>query len=624
MFRNVSRKSAAFFSALALSIFLFSVPQLSHAAKADIEGMKKSAAEYTAAGNLTEAIKIYNKILRSSPADIEAHKRVAELYMWNDRAKEAIPHYEEILKAEPDNLEIRKNLANVYSWNNMGEKAIEEWKVIHKMEPDNLEIMTKLANNYMWTSQPKEAEEMFRKILELEPDNLEIRKNLANVYSWNGMEKKAIEEWKVIHKMEPDNLEIMINLANNYMWTSRPKEAEEMFNKILKKDPENVRAKTALADLYTYSSRPEKAIALYKQVVNQAKTIEEQKNIYNRMAENYYNTGSYDDAREFYRKLLDVAPGDPVARRQLDNINRLVGPGVFGQFDFYRAKGDSYLFREEAGGTYVFENGLRIKTSGIIESEIDFDENENTYKNTYAVPLEVSKYLGDGLTVFVGASWLQFRSIRTSFNYFINYLKTFGPNMTMEFGYSRNSLEQEHYQHADRHRINHTMYYTPIEYFSIATYLSPFYITKGDASNDNYGIDFSITPIVHVMRENPRIDLSYTYARQYYYRKDNYPDRYYEYYMPNYAMANYITAFLHYDYDETLWFEASNSYTFWGKDEFMKYFSENVVTLEYSYLFDKKGDGRIGVAYLWYRRLKGRIEDSQDSQRWILKYSQSF
>jgi len=126
------------------------------------------------------------------------------------------------------------------------------------------------------------------------------------------------------------------------------------------------------------------------------------------------------------------------------------------------------------------------------------------------------------------------------------------------------------------------------------------------------------------MRENPSIDLSYTYAREYYYRKRDYPIRNWDYTVRSRYMSNTVTAFIHYDYDETIWIEASNSYTFYGIDEFMKFFSENVVTVEYSYLFDKESDGRIGVAYYWYRRLAGRIEDRQDGQQWTLRYSQSF
>ncbi len=491
-------------------------------------------------------------------------------------------------------------------------------------DPGDIKSRKRLAELYEWTDRYADAADQIKEILKSDPDNMELRKKMIDFYNWGGRPDKAVAEMEQMQKLDPDNVQLMEDLANNYMWSDQSEKAIDMYEKLLKKDPNNMNARKNLADLYTWSSRHDRAIKEYNQVLDTMKTREEKTGVYNMLGENYYYAGSYDQARKYYKRVLEIDPANQQARKNLDEIERFLRPQLFAQFDLLKEKGDNYSTREEVGLVHFLENGIRLKGSYAMENESMYDDIDEAdadhYKSTHEGNFEISKNLGQGLTAFAGFQYRFYRGTKNQWNYFVRFIKFFAPKLTYGFAFIKETLWDD--QDVDKYSFENTVYYDFSEYMSLSSTATPFYITKGNAPDDNAGIEFSISPIFHVVREEKiYLDLSYTYFRAYYHRKDNLPEKEYEYYNPHRYESHSVTAFGHYDVTDRLWLEGSDTMSF-DVDEDSDKITYNTVTAEARYKVTE--NHAVGFAYLWTRALQSPEDDRLDDQQFTVKYSQYF
>ena len=87
--------------------------------------------------------------------------------------------------------------------------------------------------------------------------------------------------------------------------------AEFEYNKAIKLDEENVRANFGLGKVYVATGETEKAAAVFSKLAKiEAVFEEENKHIFNELGIELRRMEMYDQALEYYRKALSIAPND--------------------------------------------------------------------------------------------------------------------------------------------------------------------------------------------------------------------------------------------------------------------------------------------------------------------------
>jgi tetratricopeptide (TPR) repeat protein len=277
-------------------------------------------------GQYDRAIKEYEKILREDPRDVRALLKVAELFQkkGDDRlAAEAfrkvaetyadqgfflksVAVYKQIAKLLPEDVRVNERLAALYQqlglmsdamaqlqlmaagYERAGEASrpqlLDVLKHMVDLDPENVASTVKLGEIHQRANQVREALEYYRRAA----DYLK-KHNRADEYL------KLAER---IVALQPDDLRLVRELAHIYLAKGDAKRALAKLQQCYKADPQDVDTLGLLAQAFKDIGQVTKTVQVYKEV---AKVHEAH--------------GRAPEARAAWRRVLDLAPEDPDARR---------------------------------------------------------------------------------------------------------------------------------------------------------------------------------------------------------------------------------------------------------------------------------------------------------------------
>ena len=575
-----------------------------------IDQMLEKAQQYVWQDNLEAAIAVCEGILAVDPDNLETLKRLKDYYGWTGKSDKIIGILEQIVKLEPDNIVLRRELADQYGWKNKPIKSMNMFEEILKLDPKNTEVRKKLSDFYMWNGRGKEAIPLYEQMVQESPNDMKLKKILSDLYMGNGMVDEGLSELEKMHKMNPDDMDLMKNLANQYMWNSRASDAMLLLQEIIEKNPEDIEARKSLAELYSWNARGEQAIKEYFQILNNIQT-QERDGIYKKIADNYYWTGSYGQARKFYQEVLRINPTNVEARNRLDEVERFYRPEFFIQSDILRGKGRHYVFVETAGLSHMLNNGIRLLGRYSLSSVHDADEVDHA-KSAQTIALEASKYLGRGFTVFGGMGYSLFRSGKGRFNGFVRFIQSFS-NLSIGGGYGWGSLEL---QDVDQHTFDMTAYYNINRRMAISSSVAWIYYSEGTAPSDNHGFRYSVSPIVHILF-NPILDLSYTFYGVHTVNKNIDNDNFFEYGYPK-SDTHTISLYFRKDFTNRFFMAISEAVSIAPRDNL----AWNTLFTEFYYKLNEFN--YVDLIYIWSKQLKTRSGSPGNDHQVSVKYAHMF
>ncbi|MGH7198766.1 MAG: tetratricopeptide repeat protein, partial [Candidatus Omnitrophota bacterium] len=267
-------------------------------------------------------------------------------------------------------------------------------------DPRNTELWMELGKFYGWDEDTENAVKAYEKVLEINPAHLEARKKLVDFYSWTDRPAQSAEQIEYLLEREPENLELMEKLSDRYRRLERYGDAEKLYRKILEKDPGNVKAQRGLGDISASSARYDDAIRRYREILPSAVSEKEKLDLYDRVADTYYYAQDYGKSREYAQEILRLDPDNEEALERMRKIEEHFRPRVFNDFRDVKLKGDSERVYNSAGfiqPTEVFTLTGTHKHYRKYDHEVVTDR--YGYDSAHA---EISKYLGEGLTLAVG------------------------------------------------------------------------------------------------------------------------------------------------------------------------------------------------------------------------------
>jgi tetratricopeptide (TPR) repeat protein len=286
-------------------------------------------------GQFEKAIKEYLKVVADDDKDVriwlkigdlyaklgkkteaaETYAKVAQFYSDQGFYLKAVAVYKQILKIEPRLVDVNHKLAELYKQLGLLSDAMQQYEAV--------------AAFYHREGKTREALSALKQIVELDPETVANRIKLAELYSKEGMVREAIDEFskaaeqlrqagrvddfmKVAERLlfhSPDNRPVTKELAALYIDKGDPRRALPKLQVCFKADPRDTEVLSLLAKAFEALDQRSKSVSVLKELARI-------------LGENGDTRGR--DAT--WRKIMQLAPGDPDAAAALSNPGRARPP----------------------------------------------------------------------------------------------------------------------------------------------------------------------------------------------------------------------------------------------------------------------------------------------------------
>ncbi|MEJ2098717.1 MAG: tetratricopeptide repeat protein [Desulfobacterales bacterium] len=293
-------------------------------------------------GDPNKAIVALEEFLQSYPDFALVHNDLGVLYYQTGDKEKARDHYERATRLMPENINFQKNLADFYCIE-LGriEDALKIYVSILKTDPQDVETLMATGLICKALEKPDDARAFFNRVLEIEPWNTEARKQIEE------MERQPSGE-----NLDSESAEDAYRRIQHELNTLSPAEAIIELEKLVELHPNFAIGHNDLGVLYYNTGNKEKALQHYQQAVNlQPENMTLQKNLadflfieqgrveeafkiyVNILAANPHDVETlliaghicvalkkFDDAKEFYAKVLALEPDNEDAGKNLQTL----------------------------------------------------------------------------------------------------------------------------------------------------------------------------------------------------------------------------------------------------------------------------------------------------------------
>ncbi|MFC2169124.1 tetratricopeptide repeat protein [Acidobacteriota bacterium] len=239
-----------------------------------IEEFKKIASFYKQKGLYSKLLAIFKKINRLIPNDVESALNLADLYFEQgflpeakkeyihlakelkrkNRINDAIKVYERLLRSDNENMELRLTLADLYVKQGMIDNAIEKFNEVAEF---------KIQNNDL-----KGAEKIILHTKSLKEEHSRTLSNLIDLLNKRNKRKEAVSVVEEMLNKDKDNIKALRFLGNLYYEDKEFKEASKIFSRIISLKPSEVEVKIKLGKIYVQNNLLDQAFKLFEPVID--------------------------------------------------------------------------------------------------------------------------------------------------------------------------------------------------------------------------------------------------------------------------------------------------------------------------------------------------------------------
>ncbi len=329
----------------------------------DRDKVARNALRYIQKGQFHKAIGEYEKVLKLDPRDIRVRLKLADLYGRVGRKREAvdvcvavaetyaeqgfyvkaIAVYKQALRNDPESPSLWRNLGEMYAKHQLVGDALGAFKhavdllrgqglnadaedLLARMEslaPDNVAIKVHLAELYLEDGRYDEFDEVLGKIVlqlrgegrsrkllkaistfyEKSNHHPSVRNRLAELYVDLGEEDRALEVIAEGLAEDPDDRDLRLLALRSHLVLGQLEDARRIALGLYEEDPEDLFLLEQLAAIAQARGDDRELAAAYRS-----------------MAKAYGRKGLSDKEELYYRKVLEVEPGDAEARLALGDV----------------------------------------------------------------------------------------------------------------------------------------------------------------------------------------------------------------------------------------------------------------------------------------------------------------
>lgn len=284
----------------------------------------------------------------------QAHRNSGIVHIHEGRFDEAMQDFKKALEIIPDSTILHSYLGICHNNTGRFNDAISEFeKVISDKKddiPSRIRLGLALRNQGLYDGSVDE----FRAAVKIKPKHADLHYFLGLVLSNKDAYQEAIEEFEKALEINPDYVEALSKLGFLCILTGGFQKASQLFNKIIKLDSHNEIALATSELLENAEAEKDSLITLARGELFKTVSITlghvpfissalsgEDKGLYNtlvsvyskilknhpnyadirfRLAQLYKNQGRYEEARQEFKKVLDINPYFEEAKRGLEEL----------------------------------------------------------------------------------------------------------------------------------------------------------------------------------------------------------------------------------------------------------------------------------------------------------------
>ena len=290
-----------------------------------IDYLKRLCDAWLAQGNVQEAAKDLNEILKVSPQDDLARVVNDSLLVSNGSADKAIPALNDlgdIVRRNPDKPVWRLTYALTRLKAGDVDGAAREFHETLRLRPDLLQPRIVLAQIAQQKGDYRQTLQYADEILAVRPDLLEARfQRTAGLIGTRQYGVARLELTSLVRQI-PDNPEVEFQLASLDRAESNFRGAEARLRKLAENSQTRSRALKGLIDVYTASNQRDKAYEMFSTELAMHPDSEEMRST---TAELALRAGKYDDAFHLYQELVQRYPQSALYLKLLGGASQLRG-----------------------------------------------------------------------------------------------------------------------------------------------------------------------------------------------------------------------------------------------------------------------------------------------------------
>ncbi len=252
------------------------------------------------------AVGVYDKLIKKYPNNADYYVGAADLYMSNNMSAKAIPYLEAAAKIDANNGNVQQVLAYYYK-NNGNEQAAFEASKAALLSPD-VELDKKLSILRIYlaplsTSDPTDQQmQLATALVTANPEAVEGWASRASILLRQKKYQEAVSDFETALSIDPSQYalwkDFMYCLARAKNYTR----IIELEKDIVEIFPTNGMMNFTLGSAYMNTGKPEKAIPYFEKALKYTYDKEEQRHLYNSLAEAYEAMGNSEKAAEYRQK----------------------------------------------------------------------------------------------------------------------------------------------------------------------------------------------------------------------------------------------------------------------------------------------------------------------------------
>ncbi|HYO77398.1 MAG TPA: protein kinase [Thermoanaerobaculia bacterium] len=185
-------------------------------------------------------------------------------------------------------------------------------------DPQSLDVNVTLGHLHRQTGDYKNAIDAFMRVLSQQPNNADAVLGLADTYAAAGDVVRAEQTFKRAIELQPNYWGAYHRLGAFFYKQSRYAEAIPMFEKVVHLVPDTEYGYNNLAAMYQLLGRYDDAVRVTQQSIQRQPSPQ----AYSNLGFLYYFTGRFADAAGTFEKAAELAPRDPIYRRNLGDAYR--------------------------------------------------------------------------------------------------------------------------------------------------------------------------------------------------------------------------------------------------------------------------------------------------------------
>ncbi|MCF8067751.1 MAG: tetratricopeptide repeat protein [Desulfobacterales bacterium] len=266
-----------------------------------IESLNYMGLIYKTESNLDESINCFNQIITLDPKYANAYFNIGGIYIDQAQYNEALDMFKKVTALVPDYTNAWFNLGLISTALNKNEDALSYYKKTIELDPSYSHAYQNIASIYQNDKNVDKAIEYFEKTIQADPNYSNAWFNLGFIEMNRNNNEKAIKYFEKSYEIQPDSVETIVNIGFIKQKQELYDEAQQYYEKAISINPDFSGAHINLGNIYQHNGDNLKALECY----NKAASINPSILVFNNICGIQKDLMNYDQANEVLLKMLE-------------------------------------------------------------------------------------------------------------------------------------------------------------------------------------------------------------------------------------------------------------------------------------------------------------------------------